>query len=573
MISKTPQFDKALDEILKDLKPQKRVCKQCGLDFQIEKEDVDFYEILRVPPPTKCPSCRQGIRKAFINYTTFFKRDCSVSGHKEKIISQIPDNSPFPVYDFDYYWSGDWNPFSYGGDIKVNERFFDQFRQLLNRVPQPATTRDPMSINSDYSSYGLQLKNCYYMFGGLYSENVLYGNWPMRTRMTMEVLVSWDCERCYEIVYPEHCYNCKFVYYSNGCLDSSFIYDCQNCRNCFGCVSLRNKNHHFFNQPLSKEEYEERIKEIDLGDREVLNYWKTKFLEFLAVSPKRITFNPRSVNSIGNLLEDCRDCYKCFFIKKGQNNRYAEVNLGAKDCMDLLLGTNPSRCYETVLPYSGSGHRFVLNCRGECLDLEYTFNMRDCSNCFGCVGLRNKHFCIFNKQYTEDEYWSKVDEIKTAMLTRKEYGEYFPMSFSPFPYNASMAQLAFPLTKEEGEKKGLWWQEPQVSDFIGKVITKEQIPKNIKDVKDDILESAIRCEATGRPFRIIKEELDFYRREGLPIPLIHPAARLKDRFSWVGYFRIEKAICAKCSKEILSSLPRGMTNNIYCQECFNKELV
>ena len=48
MNSKTPEFDKALDKILKDLKPHVRECKKCAQNFEIFKEDIEFYHKLRV---------------------------------------------------------------------------------------------------------------------------------------------------------------------------------------------------------------------------------------------------------------------------------------------------------------------------------------------------------------------------------------------------------------------------------------------------------------------------------------------------------------------------------------------
>ena len=57
-------------------------------------------------------------------------------------------------------------------------------------------------------------------------------------------------------------------------------------------------------------------------------------------------------------------------------------------------------------------------------------NCRNINNCFACVGLRKKRFCIFNVQYSEEEYWQRVDELKCVMLERGEYGEYFSAAFS-----------------------------------------------------------------------------------------------------------------------------------------------
>lgn len=573
MTSKTPQFDKALDAVLNALTPHERTCGWCGQRFPVEKEDIDFYRMLRVPPPTLCPVCRQQRRRAFVNYTTFYKRDCSVPGHKEKLISQIPANSTFPVYDADYYWSGEWDPFSYGFPYSERRGFFEQFKGLLDTVPQPATTRDPMSVNSEYTAAGIQLKNCYYVFGGLHPENVLYANWPVSTKDSIDILVSWECERCYEVVEADHCFACQFIYFSKHCMESRFLYDCQNCDHCFGCINLRNKKYYFFNQPLTKEEYEEKIREIDLGDREVLEHWKDRFLASLKGSPKRITFNTRTTNSTGSLLEDCDDCQHCFFIKGGKHNRYAEVNLASKDCMDMLLGTSPSRCYESVTPYDGSDLRFVSNLRGECIELEYSINVKNCSYCFGCICLENKKYCIFNTQYPEEEYWPTVDRIKTRMLEQKEYGEFFPTRFSMFPYNASLAQISSPYRKEEAEKRQLWWSEPELSEFPGEVFPKEKVPKRIEDVPDSLVNAALRCEVTGKPFRITKTEFAFYRKEHLPIPTIHPSQRLLNRFLWIGAFVLTETSCVKCGEKVVGNVSLGITDNIRCLSCYLKEVV
>lgn len=50
----------------------------------------------------------------------------------------------------------------------------------------------------------------------------------------------------------------------------------------------------------------------------------------------------------------------------------------------------------------------------------------------------------------------------------------------------------------------------QLPDNI-KTITTSQLPE-IHDVTNDILDVVIACEQTGRPFRIIAQELDFYKQ-------------------------------------------------------------
>ena len=58
MPSKTPKFEAAINEILNDLKPHKKNCKQCGVVFDVFLEDIEFYKKFQVPTPTLCPDCR-----------------------------------------------------------------------------------------------------------------------------------------------------------------------------------------------------------------------------------------------------------------------------------------------------------------------------------------------------------------------------------------------------------------------------------------------------------------------------------------------------------------------------------
>ncbi len=48
-----------------------------------------------------------------------------------------------------------------------------------------------------------------------------------------------------------------------------------------------------------------------------------------------------------------------------------------------------------------------------------------------------------------------------------------------------------------------------------RTISASELPNNIADVSDDILNAAIVCEVTGKPFRIVAQELSFYRKKGL----------------------------------------------------------
>ncbi len=574
MPSKTPQFDKAIDSVLNNLKPHEKVCGECKTKFQIFEEDIEFYKRFRVPPPGLCPDCRRQQRLAFLNYTTLYKRSCDVPDHKEEIISSLPEKVDFPVYDYQYYWSDAIDFSKFGKDYQKNSPFFDQFFDLFKKVPQPALTRDPSSINSDYTLFGAQLKDCYYVFGGLNSESSSYSNWVLYTKDSIDTLLPFHAEGLYESVFAEKSYNCSFAYFSKDCLDSKFIYDCRNCTSCFGCVNLRSKKFCFFNEQLTEEEYKKKMSAINLGDRSVLKEYIEKFWDFVRKQPLRGTRNEHSENVVGNYILNSKRCFMTFWIFNSENLRYTDFVMNCRDSMDFSVSLASENLYEiAAVSQDSSNVRFSYNNR-TVRDSEYLINCRNCEYCFGCIGLRDKKYCIFNKQYEPDEYWKLVDEIKTTLLKAQEYGKFLPMKFNGNAYNGSLADIMFPADENLVKHLGGRWHEDKVQQSVNlQSLNINDVPADISQIKDDILSRAIVGEGSKKPFRIIKSELEFYRKRKLPIPTLHPKERMMARFEKVNNFKIVKDKCVKCKKEIYSGYPINSGLKPYCEQCYNSEII
>ena len=160
MISKTPKFEAAINEILKELKPHIKNCKQCGANFDVFPEDIEFYKKFLVPTPTLCPDCRTqrrfGYRITFL--PIFYKRNCNVFGHTEKISSFYSQENKIKVYDDEYYFSDKWDAMEFGIDYDFSKPFFEQFYYLNMSVPHQSLFHDPKSINCDYVSAAYRLK-------------------------------------------------------------------------------------------------------------------------------------------------------------------------------------------------------------------------------------------------------------------------------------------------------------------------------------------------------------------------------------------------------------------------------
>ncbi|HRI36255.1 MAG TPA: hypothetical protein PK765_04235 [bacterium] len=85
----------------------------------------------------------------------------------------------------------------------------------------------------------------------------------------------------------------------------------------------------------------------------------------------------------------------------------------------------------------------------ESVRLYYCESCNATKDCFACVGLRNKQYCILNKQYTKEEYEALVPKIIDHMRSTGEWGEFFPSRLGLFGYNESVGNDYFPLSKEE----------------------------------------------------------------------------------------------------------------------------
>jgi len=99
-----------------------------------------------------------------------------------------------------------------------------------------------------------------------------------------------------------------------------------------------------------------------------------------------------------------------------------------------------------------------------------------------------------------------------------------------------------------------------------------KLPENISDIPDDILNWALTCEVSRRPYRIIKKELEFYRKHNLPIPRRHPDQRHLDRMSLRNPRKLYDRNCMKCGIEIKTTYSPERPEIVYCEECYKKEI-
>ncbi|MDD3793948.1 MAG: hypothetical protein PHI37_03990 [Candidatus Gracilibacteria bacterium] len=583
---------------------QTKTCPHCNSSFEITDKDLEFYEKVSpifsgkkylIPSPTLCPDCRQQRRLSFRNERKLYKRKCDATG--KDIISIYSPDKPYKVYEQSYWWSDNWDPMDYGRDFDFSRSFFEQFEELMKEVPKMSLSVEKQE-NSEYSNYAGWNKDCYLIFLGANNQNCYYCNGIWDSKNTIDSSFGRNNQNCYGLVNSNSNFNCFNLLNSNNCNNSYESKNLESCEFCLFCDNLKNKRFFVLNKEVSKDEFENILSKYksDLGFKKILIDKYSKL-----ILPQKSNQNLFSENVIGNYIKNSQNIYYGFDLDNVKDSKYVGWLFDSKNCYDVYdWGNTAENCYEChKVGNQVSNTYFSAFCLSNISNLLYCYDVvNNSSNCFGCVGLNNKQYCILNKQYTKEEYETLVPKIIEHMQKTGEWGEFFPSSISPFGYNETVAMEYFPITPPSipplsGEGSNMFqfslspvrgkMSKGQIGVLnrstyeppfpkVDKIIKASMLPENISDIPDDILNWAIECEVSAKPFRIVKAELEFYRKHNLPIPKRHPDQRHLDRLALKNPRKLFERKCDKCGKDIKTTYSPDRNEIVYCEECYKKEV-
>jgi len=553
---------------------EQKKCRNCGASFSIDASDKSFYEKMGVPVPALCPVCRFRRRAVFRNERTLYKQFCKLCG--KSVITMYHPKSPHIVYCNECWWSDKWDARTYAQDYDSATSFFGQLHALALKVPKVATYSTAsmgQNINSEYTNFAGSNKDCYLCFNsGPRNENCAYSRGLMQCRDTLDTYFSEDSERIYEGVNVQKSTGVAWGQNALESLDSWFLLNCASVQNCFGCVNLRHKSFYFLNEPLEKETWKKRVAEIT-GSYSRIEQFKKVFEEHAKQFPRRENNNLKSVGCTGDYIFESKNCRDSFEVGKGEDLRYVFSVKTPKDSYDLI---GHGRSSELLLEGVGVGVSqrvkvgwFVENSH----DVGYCLAVRGSEDCFGCVGVKNGKYCILNKQYSEEVYTRLTSSIVEELKTAGEYGLFFPPSMGFFAYNETVGQDNLPLTKEEALAQGFRWEDDIPATKGHETLKPDQIPDHIKDVPDTILKETLACISCGRNYRLIKPELEMYRRALIPIPRKCFNCRHLERLARRGPFTLFDRTCAKCGKGIRTNYSPERPEVVLCESCYQNEVI
>ncbi len=588
---------------------EKRICENCKNQFTIEADDFGFYERLKVPPPTWCSECRLVRRSVWRNEHVLYKRKCESCGQDKSF--DVHSDSGQAVYCYQCWWSDAWDAKSFARPYDFNRPFFVQFNELMKSVPRPGIIKQGFSTNSEYTNRVTDMKNCYLVFATTGAEDSRYSTWIMGSKGCLDCYNTQKSERCYECVDVIQCYGLAFSRESSNCSNSWFLFNCNNCQDCFGCVNLKNKQYCIFNEQYSKEDYQKIISGYALSSSMFLDGVRKKFEEFKKkyIVPSLVVRH--STNASGNWVDSSKNIFQSFNVRNVEEGRYLLACVEDKDLMDLNnWGLGCERIYESSnVGMWCSNVKFSNECWEQLSDSEYCMNCHGSSNLFGCVGLKKAQYCILNKQYSKEEYEELVPKIKKHMnemlyKDRKErmypYGEFFPAELSTFAYNESAALDYFPLSKEEAIDKGFSWREPEARNYQITIST-AQIPDNSVSTPPSITSEVIGCAHEGKckhqcttAFRILPEDVEFYKAFRLPLPRLCVNCRHHERIAERTPLKLWSRACQckgstsengiyknlgehfhgneHCPNQFETSYSPERSEIVYCRPCYEAEI-
>ncbi|MCF7812282.1 hypothetical protein K9M59_01620 [Candidatus Gracilibacteria bacterium] len=540
----------------------KRKCRISGREFELHDRDLKFYERMDVPVPDICPEEIWRSLMALRNEWKLYRRKCDATG--DTIISAYHKNSPYKIYKNEYWWGDQWDGLDYGREFDFSRPFFEQFKELQLKVPREGTSVFKCE-NCDYNSHIRESKNCYLTSLVYRCEDNLYSSWLVNNKDLVDCHMMSDCELCYECMDLEHCFGCVGSRHCANCNDCFFSYQLVGCDHCIGCSNLHRKSYYIANKKVAKEEFERVKKEILNGTRDGWEKGKQYFQSMWNNTVHRFVHTLKCENVVGDIMINSKNCFSCFEGWDSEDCAYS-LSLGtAKDVYHCYSSGWPNEelTYYSAVTRGSQDIRFCYYI-WFCSNMTYCDSCSSCQNCFGCVGLKHKQYCIFNRQYSKEEYFVLQKKIIQHMKDSGEWGT-MPPDLSTFAYNETAAQEHYPLTKQEVEKMGYQWLEENESSVRGE---KYIVPDDLEQAEDNIVEKVLICQESGKPYKIIPKELDFYKKMNVPIPVFCPQIRHQYRWEKRNPCQLFSRKCDQCQKEIQSSFDPDRSEKVFCEECY-----
>lgn len=302
----------------------------------------------------------------------------------------------------------------------TTKQFFLEFKRLTNLFPKPPlyaeSIENCMYINKVYNS-----KNVNHSFDCASCTDSLYIYDSYLCDGSIDCDYAIESQLCYESVDPIDSFNGIFLEYCRNVRDASYAYNCINCHDIFGCANLKNKSFCILNRQLTEDDYRKTI-----GQYKSLPPEKVLILleELKSYYPLTQTHQVNDENTFfSNYSFYNKNSYLCFDAAYNKESAYLYDSAYDEFCYDMIYSYHSEHCYQLV------DCDKMFNCNfcvftNYATDSMYLFNCYNVKDCFGCVGIQNKQYCLLNRQLTKQVYTNIQDHLLKQMKREKpDWGE------------------------------------------------------------------------------------------------------------------------------------------------------
>ena len=158
-----------------------------------------------------------------------------------------------------------------------------------------------------------------------------------------------------------------------------------------------------------------------------------QFSELFNSIPKLGVINDDGIGSVNSLytndLAFAKNCTMCFTAWKLENCLYSYYINGGKDLCDCHGVYEISEFSYECISIDSVARSKYLYWSMTCTDCVFGYDLRGCTDCFMCFGLRNKQFHFKNEKYSREEYKKilesyKLDSRDGIKKVKEEYADF-----------------------------------------------------------------------------------------------------------------------------------------------------
>ncbi|MDD5770580.1 MAG: hypothetical protein PHE25_06420, partial [Candidatus Gracilibacteria bacterium] len=413
---------------------ENKICKYCNDEFPLYDLEKNLLDKHGFCYPDFCPTCRFRMLYSYINDKHLYHRIDDLSG--KNIISNITPEFDSQVYKAEDYKKMILDDYGLKFAKDIGEDIFSDFKKIYINFPKPSKLIYPELENSEYSSHAGRSKNIYMSFCVFVECENIYNSFAILFNCK-NIFSSYNVSYSSNIYYSgiiKESYDISFSHNIFGCRELIFCRNMQGSQDCIFCCNQVNSKYKIFNKKYSKEDYIKIKTHIlkNFSNNIGFQILERKFESFLKenlINPSLQIINSEKIN--GERVQNSKNSIN---IHSSYNSIEDSLNVMESGGGKYLLNSVESGLRENIIGSCSTGDSsqiyFCFASVAKCKNIYYCIDSEFCEECMFCIGLKNKKYCILNKNYEKEEYFKLKEKIIGKLKNNGEWGKFLGFDIS-----------------------------------------------------------------------------------------------------------------------------------------------